>query len=83
MLILWVFKTDVFVVQAGLFAIYNLANGLITIHFCDLWHGNRGGYKGLLGVTRGYRGLQGVRGGYKGWQGVTGGYKGLYKLFPN
>ena len=91
--ILWVFETDVFVVQTGLFAMYNVKNRFFTIYFRDLWHGNTGGYKGLLGVTRGYKGLQGVTGGYKalqgvtggdkGLKGVTGGYKWLYKLFSN
>ena len=66
MSILWVFKTDVFVVQKGLFAIYNVENRFFTIYFRDLLHRNTGGYKGLLGVTMGYRGLQGVTRGYKG-----------------
>ena len=93
MLILWFFDTDVFVVQKVLFAIQNVANRFFTIYVRDLWHGNTGGYKGLLGVTRSYRGLQGVTRGYRelqrvtrgdrGWQKVTGGNKGLYKLFSN
>ena len=85
-----VFKTDVFVVQKGLFATLNVQNRFFTIYFHDLWHETTGGYKGLQGiqgVTGGYKGLQGVTGGYKGLQGVTesdkglkgvtGGYKGL------
>ena len=75
--ILWVFDTDVFVVQNGLFVIKNVENRLLTIYFRDLWHGNTRGYKRLLGVRRGYRWLQGVTMGYKGLQGVTRGYKGL------
>ena len=71
--ILWVFETDVFVVQNGLFVIKNIENRLLTIYFRDLGHGNTGGYKRLLGVTRDYRrlqGLQGVTRGYKKLQGV-------------
>ena len=52
MLILWVFETDVFVVQKSLFPIQNVENHFFTIYFYDLWHGNTGGYKGLHGVTR-------------------------------
>ena len=57
------FKTDVFVVEKGLFAIKSVENSFFTIYFHDLWHGNTGGYEGLPGVTggiRGYMGLQGV-----------------------
>ena len=77
MLILWVFETDVFDVQKGLFGILNVENRFFTIYFRDLQHGNTGSYKGLLGVTRGYKRLQGVTGGYKGLQGVTKGYRRL------
>ena len=68
--ILWVFETDVFLVQKGLFAIQNVENRFFTIYFpiYDM---------GIRGVTRDDRGLQGVTGGYKGFQEVTGGYKGL------
>ena len=66
MSILWVFKTDVFVVQKGLFAIQNVQNSFFSIYFHDLRHGNTGAYKGLQGVTKGYRGLQEVTRGYKG-----------------
>ena len=77
MLILWVFETDVFVVEKGLFAIWNVENRFFTIYFRDLWHGNTGGYWGLQGVTRDYRGLKAVTRGYKGLLGATSGYKGL------
>ena len=77
MQILWVFETDVFDVQKGLFAIYNVENRFFTIYFHDLSHGNTSGYKGLQGVTGGYKEFQGVTAGYKGFQGVTGGDKGL------
>ena len=63
--ILWVFETDVFVVQKGLFVIQNVENRFFTIYFHDLSHGITGGYKELHGVNRGYRGLQEVTGGYK------------------
>ena len=43
------------------------------IYFRNPWHGNTGGYKRLLGVTRDYKGLQGVTGGNQGLQGVIGG----------
>ena len=75
--ILWVFETDDFVVQKGLFAIENVETRFFTIYFHDLWHGNTGGYKGLQVVTRGYKGLQGVTRCYKVLQGMTGGDKGL------
>ena len=65
--ILWVFETDVFVVQKGLLLYKTwkivFSRFIFTIY---AWE---------------YRGLQGVTGGYKGLQGVTGGYKGLYNLF--
>ena len=67
----WVFETDVFVVQKRLFAISNVENRFSTISFRDLWHGNTGVYKRLLGVTRGYKRLPGVSRGYKGLDGVT------------
>ena len=72
--ILWVFKTDVFVVQTGLCAIKIVENRFFTIYFYDPWHGNTGGLKGLPGVTGGYKGLRGlqrVTGSYRGLQGVT------------
>ena len=76
MLILWFFETNVFVVQKGLFAIYNVENRFFTIYFRDLLHRNTGVYKGLLGVRGGYKRLQGVTGGDKGLQGFTRGYMG-------
>ena len=54
--ILWVFESDVFVVQRGSFARLGGENLFFTIYFHDLSHGNTGGYKGLQGVTRGYTG---------------------------
>ena len=78
--ILWVFETDVFVVEKGLFAIKNLKNRFFAIYFHDLWHGNTGSLKGLQGFTEGYKGLQGVKEvtrGYGELQGVTWGDKAL------
>ena len=75
--ILWVFETDVFVVQKGLFALSNVENGFFTIYICDLWLANTGGYKALQGVTRGYMGLQSVAGDYRRLQRVTRGYRAL------
>ena len=80
--ILWVFKTDVFVVQTGLCAIKIVENRflrfLFTIHDMGI-QGVKRGYRWLQGVTGGYKGLQGVKGvtkGYRELQGVTRGYKG-------
>ena len=69
MSILWVFETDVFVVQTGFFAIQKVKNrfSLFIFTIYDM---------GIQGVTSGYRRLQGVTGGYNGLQEVTGGYKG-------
>ena len=53
--ILWVFETDVFVVQKGLFAIINVENRFFNDLF---WRSMTWEYRGLQGVTRGYRGLQ-------------------------
>ena len=72
--ILWVFETDDFVVQKGLFAIINVENFFFTIYFGDLLLGNTGGYKGLQRVIRGYKGLHRVTKGCMGLQGVTRGY---------
>ena len=71
MLILWVFETDVFVVEKGLFAIKNVENRFLTIYFRDLWYLNKGGYWGLQGSTGGYKWLQGVTRGYRELPGVT------------
>ena len=59
MSILWVFETNVFVVQKGLFAILNLKNRFSVFLFTlyDM---------GIQGLTRGYKGLQGVTRGYNG-----------------
>ena len=83
--ILWVFETDVFVVQKGLLAIWNVENRFFTIYFHHLWHGNTGGYKGLQRVTGGYKRLQGVTGGDKGLQGVSKDYRNfsLTRTFPD
>ena len=65
----------VFVVQKGMFAIWNIENSFFTIYFRELWHGNSRGYKGLQGVTRGYR----------GWQVVTKDYRNFFltRTFPD
>ena len=69
--ILWVFETNVFVVQKGLFAIQNVGNRF----FYDLFSRSMTWeYTGLQGVTGSYKGLQG---GYEGLQSVTGDDKGL------
>ena len=54
MRILWVFETDVFIVQKGFFSMQNVGNRFFTIHFYDLLHGDRVGYKGLQGITKEY-----------------------------
>ena len=90
MSILWVFESDVSVVQKGLFAIYNVKNRFSLLIFTIYDMGIPGvtrGYRGLKGVTRGDRGLQGVTRGYKGLQVVTRGDSGLlgvtkdYRIF--
>ena len=60
--ILWVFETDVLVVQKGLFPIENVENRFFTIYFNDLYHGNTGW---LQGVPRGDKALQGVTKDYR------------------
>ena len=60
---LWVFETDVFIVQKGLFSII-VSRFIFTIY--DM------GIQVVTRVTRGYRGLQGVSGGYRLLQVVTG-----------
>ena len=82
--IMWVFKTDVFVVEKGLFAIKSVENRvyfqfIFTIYDMGIQGATKGyrGSQGVLGVTRGSNGLEMVRRGYKGLQAVTGGYKGL------
>ena len=68
--ILWVFETDVFVVEKGLFPIKKTSKIVLSRFIFTIYD------IGIQGVTRGYRGLEGVTGSYKGLQGVTGGYKG-------
>ena len=81
----WVFQTDGYFVQKGLFPIQNVETRLFTIYFHDLRQRNTGGYRGLQGVTRGYKGLQGVTGGDKGLQGVAKDYRNFFltRTFPD
>ena len=83
MSILWLFETDVFVVQKGFFAIQKVKNrfSLFIFTISDMGiQGVTSGYRRLQGVTRGDRGLQRVTRGYRGLQGVTGGYNGLQEV---
>ena len=50
---------------------YKMSESFFDDFFYVLFHGNKGGYKGL---QVGYRGLQRVTRGYKGLQGVTRSY---------
>ena len=70
--ILWVFETDVFVVQR-LVCYIKRRKSFFDDSFSRsmTW-----AYRGLQEVTGGYRGLQGVTRGYKGLQGVTTGDRG-------
>ena len=68
------YKTDVFIVQKGLFSskivfFHDLSSRSIK---CE--------YRGLQGVTGGYKGLRGVREAYSGLQMVTGGYRELQRV---
>ena len=88
MSILWVFETDLFVVQKGLFAIWNVKNRFSLFNFTIDDMGIQGvtrGYRALQGVTRGYRGLQGVTGVDKELQGVTKDYRNFFltRTFPD
>ena len=74
---LWVFETNVFIIQEDLFAFQNVENLFLTIYFHYLLHGDKRGYKGLQVVTGGQKGLQMVTGGYNGLQEITRGYRGL------
>ena len=56
---------------------YKTSESFFDDFFYVLFHGNKGGYKGL---QVGYRGLQGVTRGYKGLQVVTRGYRGLQTI---
>ena len=71
---LWVFETDVFIVQKGFFAIWTAENCFLQFNFTIYYIG----IQGLEEIRMGHRGLKGVTGGYKGWQGVTAGDKGLH-----
>ena len=88
--IFWVFESDVFMVQTGLFfdikrqkivflrfifRVYNMGIQGVTRGDRRLQRLTRGD-RGLQGLTGGYKGLQGVTKSYKGLRGVTRGYKG-------
>ena len=45
--ILWVFETDVFIVQKGSFPVENVENRFFPIYFHNVLHVNTGGFKGL------------------------------------
>ena len=88
--ILWVFETDVLLIQGlvsyikrrkivilgFILTIYDMAIQGVTRNYRWL-QGVTSGDKGLQWVTGGYKRLQGVTRGDRGLQGVTGGYKGL------
>ena len=71
---LWVFETNVFIVQTDLFDIENVENRfspfIVTIYNMMVERKTRG-LRGLKGITRGYRGLQAVTRSYRGLQRVT------------
>ena len=71
---LWVFETNVFIVQTDLFDIENVENRfsrfIVTIYNMVVERKTRG-LRGFKGITRGYRGLQGVTGDYRGLQRIT------------
>ena len=71
--ILWLFETDVFVVQKGFlpYKTSKIAFSRFIFRIYDM---------GIRRVTRGYRGLQGVTRGYMALQGVTRGYRGLQEV---
>ena len=68
--ILWVFETDVFVVQKACLQ-YKMSKIVWSQFIFTIYH------MGIQEVTRGCRALQAVTGGYKGLQGVTKVYKAL------
>ena len=78
--ILWVFETDVFVVQKACL-LYKTTKIVFSQFIFTIYHmglqGVTRSYIGLTGVTGGYKRLQGFTWGNKGLQGVTGGDKGL------
>ena len=80
--ILWVVETDVFVVEKGLFAIWNVEKPFFEHLFLRsmTWE-----YRGLQEVTGGYKGLQGITRGKRGWQGVTKDYRNFFltRTFPD
>ena len=59
---------------------FNTKRQKLYLH--DLFHRDRGDYRGLQGVTGGYKGLQRVTRRYRELQRVTGGYKGLKGVTP-
>ena len=71
--ILWVFETDVFIIQEDSLAILKRKKSFFPdqLSLSITW-----GYRALQGFTEGCNWLQGVTGGYDGLQGFTGGYKG-------
>ena len=69
--ILWVFKTDVFVVQTGLCAIKIVENRFFNDLFLRSMAWEYRGFKRVTGGYKGLRGLQRVTGSYRGLQGVT------------
>ena len=78
--ILWVFESDVFVVQKACLQ-YKMSKIVSSQFIFTIYHmgiqGVTRSYIGLTGVTGGYKRLQGFTWGNKGLQGVTGGDKGL------
>ena len=72
--ILWVFETDVFVVQKACLLCktskIDFSRFIFTIYDMGIQEVTRG-HMGLQGVTRGYRRLQGVTRGYRTLQEVT------------
>ena len=80
MQILWVFQSDVFMVQKGFYLILYktskivFSRFIVTIYYMEIQGVTRGDGR-LQGVTRGDRRLQGITGGYKGLQQVTKDYR--------
>ena len=77
--ILWVFETDLFVVQKACL-LYKTSKIVFSQFIFTIYHmrlqGVTRSYIGLTGVTGGYKRLQGFTWGNKGLQGVTGGERG-------
>ena len=82
MRILWVFQSDVFIIQKAFYLIlYNtlkivFSRFIVTIYYMEIQGAIRGD-GGLQGVTGVYKGLQEVRRGYSRLQRIT------EKLFSN